>query len=476
MQSGHRRVLLLYFVLHSSIVQLFIHNVFTFILRQNGPAFRQSTAEFTLAENNLVGDLVGALDWYDADVSEPHRRGARAELVNEAEREHFEVRLNPTTSAVELRALVSFDRETRDLYDLRVRIFDPTLTASSSTSSSSGTNGDREASQQAESITGGAGSASGSEIRVVVRIADVNDNTPVLVMGNVTLQEGPVSSGMLLCLNATDGDAPGTPNSRLSYGFLDADGKPVVHGAVRSFNPNRVSGSGSSFSSSSKIASSGVGVGAGETSDGSVQFSMQPSGSGNIYLDTASLDRELEDTHCVRVFVRDNGDYPPGALSSSRLLCVFVGDVNDEAPSFIFPNDVHNSLNVTVAQFLSGDLNNIGRVQSVDRDTGPGGEVLYSITENCGVECCCSEFAIDPKSGVLHLRRTSHSSASPVLSPTAANQQLPRSPIRLTVQATDCGAVPQSTTATLLVYLVATPPDKDNRLVSYLYLVLTNKY
>ena len=440
---------------------MFIHNVFTFILCQNGPAFRQSTAEFTLAENNQVGDLVGSLDWYDADTSEAHRRGARVELLDEGEREHFEVRLNPTSSAVELRALVPFDRETRDLYDLHVRIFDPTLTTSSSTSSSSSATSNGDASQ-AESITGNAG----SEIRVVVRIADVNDNIPVLVVKNLTVPEGPVSSGMLLRLNATDGDAPGTQNSRLSYGFLDAEGKPVVHGAVRSFNPNRMSGSGSSSSSSSKTASSGVGVGAGETSDGSVQFSMQPSGSGNIYLDTASLDRELEDTHCVRVFVRDNGDYPPGALSSSRLLCVFVMDVNDEAPSFIFPNDAHNSLNVTVAQFLSGHVNNIGRVQSVDRDTGPGGEVLYSIAENCGVECCCSEFAIDATSGMLHLRRRSHSSASPVPSQNTANQQLPSSPIRLIVKATDRGAVPQSTTTTLLVYLVATPLD-NGRLVSY---------
>lgn len=418
---------------------------------QNGPAFRQSTAEFSIPENNQVGDLVGSLEWYDADVHEANRRGARVELVTrpgEAEREPFEVRFDPTTRAVELRALERFDRETRDLYDVRVRIYDPALTKN--TTSSDATSGQQ---QQAGIITGGiasqpessASANSGSEIRVVVRIADVNDNAPRLIVHNLTIPEGPVNSGtMLLRLNGTDADAAGTSNTRLTYGFLDAEGRPIIHGSVRSFNPNRSSGSSSKFSAA-----------VGEQSSGSVQFSMQPSGSGKIFLDTDRLDRELEDTHCVRVFVQDQGDYPIGPLSSNATLCVFVSDVNDEAPTFIFPNDLNNSLNVSLEKFLSGE-GDVGRVQSVDRDKGPGGEVVYSLLQNCGDECsCCTEFAIDPTSGQLSLRRKSHlSSASPMVASGAGGSSSNPKPITLIVQATDRGAEPLSTPTTLLVYLV----------------------
>ena len=305
-------------------VQPFVHQNLLYSALQNGPAFQQSTAEFALAENNQPGDLVGALAYNDADASDAHRRGARAELLAaEGAREQFEARVDPDAARVELLARTRFDRETRDQYDLRVRIYDPTLCPATAAATPTAEAG---AQSQAESVAAAAGNTNGgsasrkcgSEIRVVVRITDLNDNAPQLVVQNVTLPEGPVSSALLLGLNGTDADEAGTPNSQLSYGFLDADGQRIVSSSVRSFNPTR---GGASGASSSSRADRG-------RSDGSIQVSMHPYGSGRIYLETGSLDRELEDTHCVRVFVQDRGEYPPGPLASNKTLCLFVEDVN----------------------------------------------------------------------------------------------------------------------------------------------------
>lgn len=129
----------------------------------------------------------------------------------------------------------------------------------------------------------------------------------------------------------------------------------------------------------------------------------------------SGLDREIQDHYSIPVYVSDQtGKYQ----YDMALLVVKVLDVNDHAPEFkrgsCYPIHVPEN----------SDLSVIHKVVASDADSGPNGEITYSISSgNVG-----NKFSIDLHSGLLSARpldREAHSKY--VLLITAQDRGSPRS-------------------------------------------------
>jgi protocadherin-16/23 len=88
----------------------------------------------------------------------------------------------------------------------------------------------------------------------------------------------------------------------------------------------------------------------------------------------ASLDRETQDHYMVPVYVTSPPRRPGSPQFDVTTVAVTVVDVNDHAPEFR-PGTCYN-----VAVPENSDLAVIHTVVATDQDSGPNGEVTYSIS------------------------------------------------------------------------------------------------
>ncbi|XP_067663344.1 protocadherin-11 X-linked-like [Haliotis asinina] len=89
-------------------------------------------------------------------------------------------------------------------------------------------------------------------------------------------------------------------------------------------------------------------------------------------LTTEELDREEENKYIFSVVATDHGAMP---LSGAAQVTVIVDDVNDNDPSFVFPNDDNYSINVFIPS-KTGSV--VVRVQASDRDDGDNAQIKYT--------------------------------------------------------------------------------------------------
>lgn len=92
--------------------------------------------------------------------------------------------------------------------------------------------------------------------------------------------------------------------------------------------------------------------------------------SGSIIL-VKEVDHERQSSYAIAVTAKDHGTPP---LTSTVDVKIVIQDVNDNPPSF-----PHSQYNCTVAENLASDIA-VCYVTAVDPDSGPNGQLVYSIT------------------------------------------------------------------------------------------------
>ena len=173
----------------------------------------------------------------------------------------------------------------------------------------------------------------------------------------------------------------------------------------------------------------------------SLPFKIYPNGS--IYT-TVELDRETNlNGYNFRIYARDRGD---GSLNSSCHVTVFVTDVNDNKPTFLFPN----SENYTIIVLYDVPQHSvIGKIEATDEDYDVNGRVTYSLIDTDDTPSP-RLFNIDRDNGDVYLAQA------------LTRQNLNRYVI--TINAEDHGNPKLSTNQSLVIVVTshALPPEPQN--------------
>lgn len=103
-----------------------------------------------------------------------------------------------------------------------------------------------------------------------------------------------------------------------------------------------------------------------------------------------SLDREQQAVYYVNVLATDSGD---SALQSTASVTIFVGDINDNAPAFVFPTNINRTVHISP---LTRVGSTIAEIYAKDSDDGSNGTVSYAI----GASSHEGVFSLDPRSGM----------------------------------------------------------------------------
>lgn len=106
---------------------------------------------------------------------------------------------------------------------------------------------------------------------------------------------------------------------------------------------------------------------------------------------SAPLDRERQEMYELRIRATDNGgNHEQSALFSDAIVRVTIDDINDNAPTFSL-----SDYTVRIREDIpKGTV--VAVVTASDLDSGPGGEVLYSLSEDSD-----QNFKIDKYSGTI---------------------------------------------------------------------------
>ncbi|XP_040107285.1 protocadherin-23 [Oryx dammah] len=233
-------------------------------------------------EGARVGDYVARVSVSDAE-GDPEKEGeAAAELSGGLGVGSVSLTLEGGEGAFVLRSGGSpgvfflcvegpLDRESRDLYDLRLVATD-------------------------------AGSPPlSTEETLLLRVADLNDQPPLFSQEHywASVSEAAAPGTTVLCVSASDADEPGTDHARLRYALLPLPAlcNPEVPRHPAECGPS---------------------------------FSIDPES--GVISTTRSLDREAQEAVELRVVAHDLGEPP---LSATCLVSIAVDDVNDNEPVFL---------------------------------------------------------------------------------------------------------------------------------------------
>ena len=233
-------------------------------------------------EGARVGDYVARVSVSDAE-GDPEKEGEAAgeldgglgvgsvSLTLEGGEGAFVLRSGGSPGVFFLCVEGPLDRESRDLYDLRLVATD-------------------------------AGSPPlSTEETLLLRVADLNDQPPVFSQEHywASVSEAGAPGTMVLCVSASDADEPGTDHARLRYALLPL---PALCNPETPRPPAECGPS----------------------------FSIDPES--GVISTTRSLDREAQEAIELRVVAHDLGEPP---LSATCLVSIAVDDVNDNEPVFL---------------------------------------------------------------------------------------------------------------------------------------------
>ncbi|XP_071003706.1 protocadherin-10-like isoform X2 [Oncorhynchus clarkii lewisi] len=263
----------------------------------NAPIFDQSVYTVSLRENSPVGTLVIQLNATDID------EGQNGEIVYSFSNHNPALvkdlfKIDARTGRIEVAGEVDYEESsTHQIY------------------------------VQAKDLGANAVPA---HCKVMVKLVDVNDNTPEISFSTVTE-------------SVSEQDAPGTVIALFSVTDRDSGDNGLVSCEILGDVPFKLK---SSFKNYYTIVTDGV------------------------------LDRENTDSYTITVVAKDQG-LP--SLATSKSIKVHVSDENDNAPRFTQPvYDVYVTENNVPGAFIHA-------VSAVDPDVGPNALITYSILE-CDIQ------------------------------------------------------------------------------------------
>ena len=176
---------------------------------------------------------------------------------------------------------------------------------------------------------------------------------------------------------------------------------------------------------------------------GAFTLLQKPSGEYDIILDlkvNARLDYETVSSYNLVIRATDGG-----GRTGEMAVRVDILDVNDNQPSF-----TNSKYQVRVAENVDIGTSLI-RVEATDQDSGPNGQVRYSIDSSTGPE---GQFRIDPVTGVVRVNKPLDYEATPT--------------IRLGLAATDGGPIQLVGNAALEVHLQNINEQPANIVLTFL--------
>lgn len=145
---------------------------------------------------------------------------------------------------------------------------------------------------------------------------------------------------------------------------------------------------------------------------------------------SSPLDRERQELYELHVRATDNGgNREQPSLSSEALVRIIVDDINDNAPQFSLKDYVLR-VREDVPQHTV-----VAIITASDLDSGPGGEVLYSLTEDSD-----HSFRIDKLTGTIRTTKALDFEERQIHS--------------LTVRAVDCGSPAISSETSVIVEII----------------------
>ncbi|BHF64159.1 Protocadherin-9 [Sparganum proliferum] len=94
---------------------------------------------------------------------------------------------------------------------------------------------------------------------------------------------------------------------------------------------------------------------------------------GRIFVERGNLDRETISSYTFTVIASDTGNPP---LSSTAQVQIHISDVNDNAPTWLFPPDSNLVINMTIYEPVGYQ---VAQFRATDRDYAENGDVVYQI-------------------------------------------------------------------------------------------------
>lgn len=124
-------------------------------------------------------------------------------------------------------------------------------------------------------------------------------------------------------------------------------------------------------------------------------FSITPSG--EIYTNSVPIDREQVPMLTFSVVATDNGE---PSLSAFATVVIRVEDINDNGPQWIFPPPGPQAASINISVHSTIGMV-IARLEAVDPDVGPNGQVEYEVIRGNSQKY----FDLDSLSGTLYLAK-----------------------------------------------------------------------
>ncbi|GCB65959.1 hypothetical protein scyTo_0000515 [Scyliorhinus torazame] len=263
-------------------------------INDNAPAFDRNVYKVSLIENSPRGTLVVSVHATDAD------EGSNAEVtyslsnrVSQKIQELFS--LDPRTGEIRVQGTIDYEED--DNYSLDVQAAD---------------NGSP---------------AIGGHSKVLVKVIDVNDNAPEIVLKSVASR-------------IPEDAAPGTVTALINVIDRDSGKNGQMHCEIPK----------------------------------NVPFKLQTTSSGHYKVITSDmLDRETTPLYNIAILARDSGSPP---LSTNKTIQIMVSDINDNAPRFARPMDT-----VYVMENNAPGAS-IFAVTAFDPDQDHNSYITYSFTDN----------------------------------------------------------------------------------------------
>uniref|UniRef100_A0A8C6T696 Cadherin domain-containing protein n=1 Tax=Neogobius melanostomus TaxID=47308 RepID=A0A8C6T696_9GOBI len=344
----------------------------------NAPVFSQTVYKASLPENSPPDTLVITVTATDAD------EGINSDITysfDDPSDDHRIFTLNPTSGEVRVADLIDYEKESS--YEIQISAKD------------------------------GLGLA--SHAMLIIEIADVNDNAPVIYLKSLTNQiPENVSPGTEVgIINVQDRDSENNRQVRCSLQTVTTEqldrelvsdynititatdeGSPplssskTVHLTVADINDNPPVFEEQSYSAyvteNNKPGSSLCTVAARDPDwrqNGTVVYSLLPgevngapvssyvsvNGDTGVIHAVRAFDYEHFRSFKVHVMARDNGSPP---LSSNVTVNVFISDVNDNSPQILYPTPEGNSFMTELVPKAAHAGSLVSKVIAVDADSG----------------------------------------------------------------------------------------------------------
>lgn len=151
-------------------------------------------------------------------------------------------------------------------------------------------------------------------------------------------------------------------------------------------------------------------------------------------------------------------DYGHPSLSAFANVVIRVQDVNDHSPAWVFPQSSNSRIvRVNISSYATVGRE-IAHLKAIDADSGPNGEIEYSIVKGNEYEY----FALDKASGTLYLAKPlmngikaamADKNGTELTNQQASEESTPQSFI-LALKASDMGKAPRSNTTILKIDVI----------------------